>query len=205
VKADNPSSRSAMSRPPQRSVERPVETLEEDHEIVRRVLGGNRDAYATLVVRHQEPLFRFALGMLGSADAASDIVQDSFVKAYSSLDRCRDPRRFGAWVHRIVRNRCVDHLKSARRRLSTDDLLGLVDERPGAEDSVYRDEVRRALVLALRTLPDAQREAFLMKHLQDCSYDEMSEVLGASISALKMRVKRAREALQGVLIDRLAV
>jgi RNA polymerase sigma-70 factor, ECF subfamily len=173
-----------------------------DAEIVSRVLGGEREAYTLLVQRYQQNLFRFALGMIGSPDVAADVVQDTLVKAFARLDRCRDPSRFGAWVHRILRNRCLDHLKGRRRYLSIEDVA---DDGAGTEREIYRDEIRSALFAALATLPEAQREAFLLKHLEDRSYEEMAETLGASVSALKMRVKRAREALQAVLIRRLSL
>ncbi len=173
---------------------------DDDATVVADVLAGNRDAYAHLVRRYQEGLFRFASGMVGSADTAADLVQESFVKAYVTLGRCREPSRFGAWIHRIVRNRCLDHLKRGRRQVS----LQGVDEHPtpesGADEILQRRELRTALSSALAQLPAAQREAFLMKHLEEKSYEEMSEVLDSSISALKMRVKRARESMREILL-----
>lgn len=168
-----------------------------DEEIVGRVLDGDREAYALLVKRHQTRLFRFALGMVGSHDAAADITQDSLVKAYTGLSGCRDPQRFGAWVRRIVRNRCLDYLKDLRRQnVPIDSETFAAGDADETETLVYRDELRRTVTDALERLPAAQREAFLLKHLEDRSYEEMADMLDASVSALKMRVKRAREALQ---------
>lgn len=170
-----------------------------DGELVRRVRTGAREEFGELVHRHQDSLYRYALGMVGGGDAAADIVQDSFVKAFSSLDRCQEPDRFGAWVFRILRNRCLDYLKNRRRRdvpLEDDAEYDSGDD-PGS--CLDRAEIQRAVGAALLELPHAQREAFLMKHVDDLSYDEMAELTGVSVSALKMRVKRARETLQGVL------
>jgi RNA polymerase sigma-70 factor, ECF subfamily len=172
----------------------------DDAEIVRRVLAGDCELYALLVRRHQAVLYRHALGMVGDADVAADLVQDALVKGYSELSRCTMPDRVGAWLYRIVANRCLDHLKSARRRSGQPIetlALAATDDDPGAE--VERAEMRDVLLEALATLPEAQREAILLKHVEDCSYEEMSERLGVSVSALKMRVMRAREALQAVL------
>jgi RNA polymerase sigma-70 factor, ECF subfamily len=174
-----------------------------DGDEVRRVLRGETARYEVLVRRYQETLFRHASGMVGDPDAAADLVQDSFVKAYSRLGTC-DPDRFAAWVHRIVRNRCKDWLKSRRRRD-----LPLLPEAPhpapAADEPGFAldaAEVGRAVSDALARLPLAQREAFLLKHVEGLSYEEMAELLGAGISAMKMRVKRAREALQELLRDR---
>ena len=172
-----------------------------DESVVARVLGGEMEAYALLVNRYQEGLFRFAVGLIGNGDAAADVVQDSLVKAYAHLDQCRDPSRFGAWVHRIVRNRCLDYLKApGRSDLSISEVGGYLTDDTSTDAGIERAELRHALLSALSTLPHAQREAFLMKHLEDRPYEEMADMLGASISALKMRVKRAREALQTSLL-----
>src|SRR5690606_9571381 len=74
------------------------EAQEGDEAIVARVLAGDRNAYVGLVVRHQDLLYRHALRMTGEADAAADLVQVAFVKAYTQLARCREPHRFGAWA-----------------------------------------------------------------------------------------------------------
>jgi RNA polymerase sigma-70 factor, ECF subfamily len=174
-----------------------------DEAVVARVLVGDHDAFSLLVRRHQASLYRYALGMVGSDDLAADVVQDSFVKAFASLAQCKEPRRFGAWMLRIVRNRCLDHLKRSRRVSRIDDVEFELEAAGSADDELRREELRRALDLALGELPVAQRDAFLLKHLQEISYEEMAEMLGASVSALKMRVMRAREALRQVLVERL--
>jgi RNA polymerase sigma-70 factor, ECF subfamily len=171
-----------------------------DASLVGRVLAGERDLYAVLVGRYQAVLYRHALGMVGDPDAAADLVQDSFVKGYTSLAHCGDPHRFGAWIYRILRNRSLDYLKDRRRQtVPLDDTTLFAPERDDPELHLRHSELRRALGLALSALPAAQREAFLLKHVDDRSYEEMAELLGASVSALKMRVMRAREAMQAML------
>jgi RNA polymerase sigma-70 factor, ECF subfamily len=167
-----------------------------DGELVRRVLAGDQEAYTVLVERHQGLLFRQAYALVNDSDAAADLVQDAFVRAYRDLRRCRDPERFRAWVFTIVRNGCRDYLKNIRRRSVPWETHGA--DLPSADDP-HRDaenaEFRRLVGEALATLPEAQREAFLLRHVEDLSYEEMSETLGTGVSALKMRVMRAREAL----------
>jgi len=171
-----------------------------DAELVDRVLRGEQELYAQLVERYQGVLYRHALGMVGSPDAAADLVQDSFVKGYTSLDRCQDPARFGAWVFRILRNRALDYLKDRRRKnVPLEEGAAQVPSRDDPATDLERAELGRAVSIALRSLPEAQREAFLLKHVDGRSYEEMAEMLGGSVSALKMRVMRAREALQAML------
>lgn len=170
-----------------------------DGELVARVIAGERERYGELVQRHQDALYRYALGMVGSPDSAADLVQDSFVKGFTRIHSCQDPDRFGAWMFRITRNQCLDYLKSRRRRDVT-----LEDDAPftsGDDPGLYveRMELQRVISAALGGLPDPQREAFLMKHVDSLSYEEMAEITKVSFSALKMRVMRAREALHSVL------
>lgn len=172
-----------------------------DAAVVAMVKAGDREAYRILVRRYQDGLYRHALRMIGHADTAADLVQGSLVKAYAHIHRCRDPERFGAWVFRILANRCKDHLKSRRRKdvsLDAGDVPPARSNQNPARD-VERLELRELLARALEKLPGIQREAFLLKHVEGLSYEEISQRLDVSIPALKMRVLRAREALRAEL------
>lgn len=181
------------------AVERPSGEAD-DARIVAAVRGGDRDAFRILVARYQDGLYRFALRMTGQPDAAADLVQAALVKAYTNLARCRDPQRFGAWVFRIAANGCKDFLKSRRRDVPLD--LRTVAATASGDDparELERSELRTLLDDALARLPEQQREAFILKHIEGRSYEEIAELLGVSVPALKMRVHRAREALKTVL------
>ena len=173
-----------------------------DQLIIQRVLAGNRDAFKTLIQRYTDPLYRHALCMTGSPDVAEDILQLSFIKAYQHLAEVRG--RFDAWVFRIVANGCKDWLKNIRRsHLSYDE-----DDQPSAyatpDEELDRTELRTGLDHTLATLPASLREAFVMKHVEGRSYEEMADLLGTTVGALKMRVHRAREALQALLEEKYA-
>ena len=166
-----------------------------DATLVARVRSGDRAAFEILVRRHQAFLFRRARWMGLDADTAADMVQDTLVKAYENLASCREPNRFGFWVGQIVRNRCLDFLKSAARR-SVPLPVHLAANHGNPELEEQRSRLRSRLNRAMEILPDDQREAFLMKHGEGLSYDEMAELAGVSVSAMKMRVHRATEALR---------
>ena len=172
-----------------------------DAAIIQRVLGGDTDAYSVLVSRHRDRLARFAVHMLGNRDDAEEALQDAFVRAFRSLSRCEDPERFGAWLFRIVANRCRTSMGRRGRRQRTfvhDEiaLLTAAEEHP-AERSAWREEIEAAL----RRLEPDQREAFLLKHVEGLEYEEMAKVTGAGVSALKMRVKRACDRLRAMLTE----
>ncbi|HLV26565.1 MAG TPA: RNA polymerase sigma factor [Gemmatimonadales bacterium] len=173
-----------------------------DQEIIARVLAGEREAFSSLIRRYSDPLYRHALGMTGSPDVAEDILQSSFIKAYEHLSEVRG--RFDAWVFRIVANACKDWLKNIRRtHLSYDE-----DDQPSGyanpDEELDRSELRDDLDRALAQLAPSLREAFIMKHVEGRSYEEMADLLGTTVGALKMRVHRAREALQGLLEEKYA-
>lgn len=191
-----------MTEPPLRGDQNAVDQDNTDQLIIQRVLGGHRDAFKTLISRYSDPLYRHALCMTGSPDVAEDILQLSFIKAYQHLAEVRG--RFDAWVFRIVANGCKDWLKNIRRsHLSYEE-----DDQPSGfatpDEELDRTELRTDLDRALATLPGSLREAFVMKHVEGRSYEEMADLLGTTVGALKMRVHRAREALQALLEEKYA-
>jgi RNA polymerase sigma-70 factor (ECF subfamily) len=172
-----------------------------DASIVAAVLAGNVDAFAMLVTRYRDAYTRFATRMLGSAEDADDALQSAFVRAFRKLDRCRDPDRFGAWLYQIVINECrtlMARRDRRDRRLIREEDTSQQAAAPPPPDQALRSEIQRAL----DQLDARQREAFVLKHIEELSYEEMTELTGLGESALKMRVKRAcdrlRELLEGV-------
>lgn len=173
-----------------------------DAELVMATRRGDQRAFAGLVARYRDRHARFVARMLGDADEAEDVLQSVFVRAFRHIDRCDEPARFGAWLHRIVVNECRTfatrrgqrELKLVREPVVLD---GLEHETPAADPAL-----RTRIEQALAALPVEQREAFVLKHVEELEYEEMAELTGAGVSALKMRVKRAierlREQLEGV-------
>ena len=181
---------------------RPVDPLEADHDVIARVLQGDRNAFGVLIGRYSDPLFRHALGMTGSPAVAEDILQASFIKAYQHLAEVHG--RFDAWIFRIVANGCKDWLKNIRRTHQSYE----EDDQPSSfstpDEELDRTELRSDLDTALMQLAPSLREAFVMKHVEGRSYEEMADLLTTTVGALKMRVHRAREALQALLEEKYA-
>src|SRR6266699_2775718 len=148
-----------------------------DAEVVALVLAGDTEAFGIVIRRYEAGLLRFATRMLGSRDAAADAVAESFVRAYRHLASCREPTRLRTWLYRIVTDP-----SDTEAALERADQLLLVER-------------------ALADLSPDKREAFVLKHVEGLSYEEMAAVTGERIPTLKMRVHRAREALLKVLED----
>ena len=177
-----------------------------DADVVADVLAGQPERFRLLVERHEDALFRHALSLGMDRDTAADMVQDTLVRAWERLSECRDPARFRLWAGRILRNRCLDRLKSARQRTTTsleslpNGALGPDESREGnPESEAELRSLEAALDGALATLPPDLAEAFVLKHVEGFSYDEMAEMTEVSRSALKMRVHRARDAIRACL------
>jgi RNA polymerase sigma-70 factor, ECF subfamily len=172
-----------------------------DAELVQRVRQGDRDAYGPLMVRYRLRFGRYAFHLLGNESDAEEALQEAFFRAYRSLDRCREPARFGAWLFSIVVNCCrtaaVRRGRDAARHAPLDAAveIGLAHS---TEETISQEEIRHALAALV---PD-QREAFLLKYVEELSYEEMAELIGAGESALKMRVKRACARLRELLGER---
>lgn len=174
----------------------------EDGDVVEAVLAGETDLYRVLVRRYQEPLFRHAMRMVGREDPAAELVQRAFIKGFRKLRTCRNPDRVGGWLYRITSNLCKDYLKDRRRdELPLEDAPPLSAETGNPGNEMERSEMRSDIEAALGRLSADQREAFLLKHVEGRSYTEMSEMLEVSVSALKMRVHRARDELRSLLED----
>ena len=173
----------------------------DDAAVIARVLEGDKQQFEVLVRRYQQVLFRHALAMVLDRDAAADMVQDAFIRAYVNLRQCRDHARFRGWLFQTLRHRCLDYLKDADRRTVRleDAVEPLLDEADGPGAVATRNEARRRIRRALAALPPALREVFVMHYVDGMPYETIAELLDVSVSALKMRALRAREALNAAL------
>ena len=168
-----------------------------DGTVVRRVLDGDVELFRVLVERYREQFGKYAVALVGDSDAAADAMQEAFIRAYRSLGSCRDPDRFRAWFHRILTNQCHD----ARPKRPNPGNLEVLDP-PGddrADREVEQHELGEAIGAALERLTPEQKEAFVLKHVDGRSYEEMAELTGTGVDALKWRVHRARDSLREML------
>jgi RNA polymerase sigma-70 factor (ECF subfamily) len=172
-----------------------------DAEIVKAVLGGDTEAFAVLVDRYQERCVRLALHIVGNREDAEDAVQEAFLRAYRHLSGYREHDKFAAWLYRILVNQCRTSIARRERRelpmaeWEWDTIRWIA---PCAlEQGALRDELARALA----TLAPDQREAVVLRFADDLTYDEMSAITGAGVSALKMRVQRACARLRELLLE----
>ena len=186
-------------------------TREQEAAIVRKVLGGDANAFETLVLEYEKNVYNIALRMTGNSEDAADMTQEAFIKAYNSLQSFRGDSKFSVWLYRIVSNVCLDFLRSKNRRptvsLSVEDddgedaQLDVADESQSPELLLDRKLTRDSVRRALDSLPPDYRQILLLREIQGLSYDEIAQALSLEVGTVKSRIFRARKRLCTFLID----
>ena len=192
-----------MSGVPKRALDPPDETL------MLRYQQGDRAAFAQLVRRHQTALFNFALRQVRIPQVAEDVVQESFVRVVQNAADFKHEARFTTWVYTITRNLCIDHLRkrALRKHPSLDESRGeegdgptlgeqTADPRASVEREATGTELKERIARAVDTLPDEQREVFLMREIANLPFKEIAEITGVPENTVKSRMRYALERLQ---------
>ena len=173
---------------------------DDEYHIIQQCRNGDNDGYAVLVDRYQSLAYTTACRMLGDAETANDIAQESFLAAHQGLRHFRFGSKFSSWLTSIVLNKCRDHLRSRRTTVGIDEIAEIREtRRRDPEQEAIAGESADALQKALNCLPPDYREAIILKHIEELDYQSISEILGVSIAALKVRTHRGREMLKGLL------
>jgi RNA polymerase sigma-70 factor (ECF subfamily) len=171
-----------------------------DHEAVRAVLAGDKDAYAALVTRHSHSLFRVAFRITGNEADADDVVQEAFLRGYRKLESFESRANFSTWIYRIAVRCALDRLKSSKGKDSsrvaeeTDpelDDVQVADSGASPERLLLSSEMGAMQEAAMRGLSPTERTAFVLRHVEDCSTEEIAAVLGIAPNAAKQAVFRA--------------
>jgi RNA polymerase sigma-70 factor (ECF subfamily) len=186
-----------------------------DETLMVRFQQGDRTAFAALVRRHKTPLFNFALRQIRAKTTAEDVVQEAFVRVVQNAADFKHEARFTTWLYTIARNLCIDHLRKQvlRKHPSLDGAQSSQDEggptlgertadvRANVERDATAGELRLKITSAVETLPDDQREVFLMREVSNLAFKEIAEITGVSENTVKSRMRYALERLQNALSD----
>jgi len=174
--------------------------------VVERARKGDAEAFRELVEGYSSKLFRLAYRITGDEQSAEDAVQETFLRAYRSLDRFDSRSQFGTWLHRIAVNAALDLARKQQRqnlrheeRPAGEDEPPLPSPAPGPDRIVLSLEVERAVRSALSSLSAMERTAFVLRHFEGRSIAEICEQLGLGASAGKQAIFRAVKKLRRVL------
>ncbi len=183
----------------------------EDSELLTRAQQGDTAAFEALVERHRGRVYGLARRMLNSDDDAAEVLQESFISAYRNLPNFRGDAQFGSWVYRIAANhalmrlrhrKVVNQVESPLDEPTFNDRGSLMDgvsDFKDAEGEAMDAELRRAIEQATETLGPEYKEVFVLKDLEGLSYEEIAEITGASVAAIKSRLHRARLSLRSAI------
>ena len=178
----------------------------DDAQLVARSLKQDHEAFGQLIDRHASTIVNLAYRMVGNRAEAEDLAQESFLAAFKALSTFRADSKFSTWLYRIAANKCKDWLRAKRPGqgqydIDVDDALDYyVAEERTPERLLSQQQVAQQLDQAIQRLPPLYREAFVLKHIEGLSYEEMEAMLGVNGDALKMRVYKGRLQLSKELV-----
>lgn len=189
-----------------------------EKELTARFKEGDKESFDEMVLMYSARLYRVAYGLLGNHQDAEEVVQDTFVRAYKALPEFRGDASLKTWLHRITVNLARNKFHWNRRRgdgvnvslsdnpqssapadgtetLNTD----LPDMHLGPDRQLEKEELERNVIAGIRCLPEKLREAMVLRHLEDMSYESIAELLECKVGTVKSRLARGREMLRQIL------
>lgn len=177
----------------------------------------NTQSYERLVQRHMQHVYHTVYRLVSHQEDAEEITQDVFLKVYNHVKKFEQQSSFSTWLYRIATNSALDALDKKQRRMSKSAFVkGQKGEKqaeesdqadlqpsaePGPEEKIVQKELRECINRVLKKLEREQAEVLIMHDIDELSYDEISHILGAGLSAIKMRIHRARLAFQQVFLQ----
>ncbi len=183
-----------------------------DEVLMLRFQRGDLSAFSHIVQRHKTPLFNFILRHVRISGAAEDLLQDVFLKVVQDSTEFKHEARFTTWMYTIARNLCIDHFRkmSVRNHESLDQpksheklTLGELTQSnhldADVERSTLTSELREQIVMAVESLPEDQREVFLLREIANLPFKEIAIVTDTSENTIKSRMRYALERLQSAL------
>lgn len=178
-----------------------------DRAFVAKARSGDAEAFRVLVERHARALFRLAFRMTGNETDAEDVVQESFLRAYRQLASFDERASFGTWLYRIAANCSLDLVRARQRRRehapreedARDPLADLASYEPAPDRLAASGQVRDRLALAMNQLTPVERTAFVLRHFEGLSIEEIGRALGCQTGAAKHSIFRAVHKLRRAL------
>lgn len=187
----------------------------DDAALASRAAQGDQDAFAQIMRRYNQRLYRLAVSVMGDASEAEDVLQESYVRAFYAFATYTGAGSLGAWLARIVRNEAIDRVRSRESRRNHVAIEAELGEQAGEnETNVTIDplmidpqalasnaELRKLLERAIQRLPEQFRTAFVLREVEGLSVEETAEYLGIPPATVKTRDHRARNLLRGYLSE----
>ena len=177
----------------------------DDRAVIRAVLSGDKDAYGSLVVRHSARLFRLAFRITGNEADAEDVVQDAFLRGYQKLESFESRSDFGTWIYRIAVRCALNKIAGSRvdensrvgeRSDPEQDEVQVADLAAGPDRLLLSGEIGALQAMAMLSLTPTERAAFVLRHMEECTSEEIAAALGITPNTAKQAVFRAVQKLR---------
>lgn len=176
-----------------------------DLELVRRAKRGDEDAYTALLNLYNSAILNYCYRLISDPELAQDLAQETFIKAFFSLDSFDESKKFSPWLYRIAHNLCVDYLR--KKRLPTEAMyyedssgdevsVDIADVSITPEALLERKEINEYFQSALSEVPPIYRDPLILRHQEDLSYQEISDILDIPVGTVKARIHRGRGMLK---------
>jgi len=177
----------------------------DDVQLIARLRGGDRSAFAPLAERYSQRVVCLCLGIVYNRAAAEDLTQDCFLKAWRKLPSLREPEKFAGWLFGIARNLCLDWLRKQRRGAGGtvslhDDDAAPPDPREGPRAELEQDDRAARIRQAVAQLPDKYREVIQLRYYSQACYQDIAATLQLSLAGVNQRLTRARTRLRESLV-----
>jgi RNA polymerase sigma-70 factor (ECF subfamily) len=171
-----------------------------DIKTIEKAANGDFDSFEKIMLQYERLVYGIALGMLKNSEDAADVTQDTFLKVFTNLNKCRDYNVIKAWICRIATNLSIDYIKrNGRYEAEMIDEM-VVSQDPDPEElylqNVTTDNVRNAI----DKLPHDQRILIILRDINDMSYNDISVALDMPLGTIKSRISRSRNALKNLLV-----
>jgi len=184
-----------------------------DIEYIKQALDGDQRAYTEILKKYRAPLYNLLYRMVRNKMETEDLVQEAFIKAFNSLASFNDDYAFSTWLYKIAINNCIDHFR--KKKLKTFPIDKPIESKDGSIKREFPDvsyqpdqyllsrEKDKLINEAIQNLPPKYRIAIVLRHNEDKSYEEISEIMGIPLGTVKARIFRAREMLKKQLKHKL--
>ncbi|RLD12768.1 RNA polymerase subunit sigma-24 [candidate division KSB1 bacterium] len=185
----------------------------EDFALVRKAKAGDGRAYDALMEQYHDAVFNIVYRMVRNKQEAEDLTQETFIKAYNSINSFNEEYAFSTWLFKIATNHCIDFFRKRKlKTYSMDEPMQYKEDEikheyastdPTKEHEMIDSEKSRIIREAINKLPEKYRIAIVLRHHEEKSYDEIAQILNLPLGTVKARIFRAREMLKKSLKDML--
>ena len=179
----------------------------DDQKCIEAILNGDANAYSLLVNRYKDLVFTLALRMMKHREEAEEVAQDSFIKAYRSLDKFKGDSKFSTWMYRVTYNTCLDRLKKNKRKQNTVAIDEFTEHKvktiDNALDKIEKEERQLAIRQCLDQLSSEDNYLLTLYYFDELSLDEIAKIIGLKPNNVKVKLYRSRKRLATVLRQQL--